>query len=306
MMDFYEFDEENGITVIKHLNRKKIMIALIVLLTILVMIFIYVFSINRKMKELGSNTLQENGQVVEQTEEQNVNEQVEEEEKIEIRLPQLTDVGRENMKTLYHSEEKVAYLTFDDGPSTNITPQILETLDKYEIKATFFVLGMNVDRYHDLIKEEYKKGHYIANHGYTHKYDKIYSNVQEVLNEYTQTEQAIRNALELPEYSSHLFRFPGGSTGTKYRAVKSEAKSILASNDVEYVDWNALTNDSVGTPTEESIMQNLVDTVGTKNTVVILMHDSSTKQLTADMLPKCIDYLKEQGYSFKNFYDVIQ
>ena len=83
MMDFYEFDEENGITVIKHLNRKKIMIALIVLLTILVMIFIYVFSINRKMKELGSNTLQENGQVVEQTEEQNVNEQVEEEEKIE-------------------------------------------------------------------------------------------------------------------------------------------------------------------------------------------------------------------------------
>lgn len=302
MMDFYNLEEENGIIRVKHINRKKVLIALIILLVILIMIFMYVFSVNKKMKDLEKEISQENVQA----EEQDINERVEEEEKIEIRLPQLTDVGKENMKTLYHSEEKIAYLTFDDGPSTNITPQILETLDNYEIKATFFVLGMNADRYHDLIKEEYKKGHYIANHGYTHKYDKIYSSAQEVLNEYVQTEQAIRNALEIQEYSSHLFRFPGGSTGTQYRATKSEAKNILANNDVEYVDWNALTNDSVGSPTEESIMKNLVDTVGTKNTVVVLMHDSSTKQLTADTLPKCIDYLKEQGYAFKNFYDIIQ
>ena len=153
--------------------------------------------------------------------------------------------------------------------------------------------------------QEYETGHYIANHGYSHEYNSIYTSAQTVLEEYTKTEQLIRTVIGEEKYCSHLFRFPGGSGGKKYKDVKTEAKQLLSENDILYIYWNSLTNDSVGKPTPESIMSNLVSTVGTKNSVVILMHDAATKQLTADMLPQVLNYLIEQGYTFKTFYDVI-
>lgn len=299
MNNYYEY-EELGITVIKRINKKKVAILIGILLA-LILLFIYVFKINREMKELKKENEKEN-EIVEEIE--NL-EKEEESEKIEIKLPQLTEEGKEKMSNIYKSEEKIAYLTFDDGPSSKITPQILEILDRYEIKATFFLLGKSVDRYPELVKQEYEKGHYIANHGYSHEYDEIYSSAQAIVDEYNKTEESIRKALGIPEYSSHLFRFPGGTGGKKYKAVKNEAKELLLDNEILYIDWNALTNDSVGKPTAESIINDLKDTVGSKNSVVILMHDAGSKQLTADTLPEVIEYLKEQGYSFKNFYDII-
>ncbi len=78
-----------------------------------------------------------------------------------------------------------------------------------------------------------------------------------MLEEYYKTENIIRQAIGNEEYSSHLFRFPGGSQGGTYASVKEEAKALLAENEVAYINWNALTNDAVGTPTAESIMENL-------------------------------------------------
>ena len=72
------------------------------------------------------------------------------------------------------------------------------------------------------------------------------------------------------------------------------------------MDWNALTNDSVGNPTKEQMMEYLVSTVGQKSNVVILMHDAGDKILTYELLPEIIDFLIEQGYTFKNFYNIIQ
>jgi peptidoglycan/xylan/chitin deacetylase (PgdA/CDA1 family) len=314
-MNYYNYNnyEEIGLTVVKKLNKKKI-IGLIIILIVLVIFMIYLIVIHNKMKKINNNREQvDNISSVEQESEEyrdetNIEENTIENqniEKSETKLPSLTDEGREKLNNIYKSDEKIAYLTFDDGPSTNITPQILEILDNYNIKATFFLLGMNVDRYPELVKQEYNSGHYIANHGYTHNYSEIYSSSQSVLDEYKKTEESIRTALEIENYSSHLFRFPGGSMGTKYSAIKNEAKQLINENDAVYVDWNALTNDSVGKPTEESIMSNLKETVGAKNSVVVLMHDASTKQLTANMLPNVIEYLKENGYTFKNFYDII-
>ncbi len=303
MKNYYEY-EELSITVVKKINKKKVLILLLALLLVLALIFAFVFSIHKKMVEIRkeNNDLIENDVIINTEEEE---EQEEETTNVSIKLPELTQIGRDNVSNIYKAEEKTAYITFDDGPSSNITPQILNILEQYEIKATFFVLGCNVERYPDLVKQEYEAGHYIANHGYSHVYTSIYSSSQAVLDEYTRTEQIVRDAIGIQEYSGHLFRFPGGSMGTKYKNIKNEAKQLLSDNDIMYVDWNALTNDAVGTPTSESIMQNLVDTVGTKNSVVILMHDASSKQLTADMLPQVLDYLIGQGYTFKNFYDVI-
>lgn len=305
MKEYYKY-EELGITVVKKLNKRKIAI-LISIFIILIALLIYVFTINKKMKEIAiENEKQISSDESEIKEEDEQKEQIEEnKEENKVRLPQLTEIGKEKINNIYKSDEKIAYLTFDDGPSTKVTPQILKILDDYNIKATFFLLGKNVERYPELVREEYEKGHYIANHGYTHEYAEIYSSAQSIIDEYNKTEQAIKDALGIQEYSSHLFRYPGGTGGSKYRKAKDEAKQLLADNNVIYVNWNALTNDSVGKPTAESIVKDLKDTVGEKNSVVILMHDAAAKQLTADTLPEIIDYLIEKGYSFRNFYDIV-
>ena len=212
----------------------------------------------------------------------------------------------ENVDDIYNGEEgKRVFLTFDDGPSTSVTPHILDTLKKYNIKATFFVLGNRVSDNAELIKREYNEGHYIANHGYSHRYDKIYASSKNVLKEYNKTEQEIKKALGDENYSSNLFRFPGGSIGGEYDKIKEKAKIDLKRNQIAYLDWNALTNDAAGAYTKEKIIKNLKKTVGNKNNVVVLMHDAPDKILTYETLEDIIKYLQEKGYSFKNMYDLM-
>lgn len=213
----------------------------------------------------------------------------------------------EIVEDIYNREEgKRVYLTFDDGPSKNVTSKVLDILKKYEIKATFFVLGNRVASNSELIKREYEEGHYIANHGYSHKYSKIYSSSMAVIEEYNKTEKAIQKALNNSKYSSNLFRFPGGSIGGEYHLIKQKTKSVLKKNNIAYLDWNALTNDANGSNTKEKIMNSLKKTVGNRNNVVVLMHDAADKQLTYETLEDVILYLKEKGYEFKNIYDLIE
>ncbi len=230
-----------------------------------------------------------------------------EEQGEQLPLPVYTENAKNRIQNIYvaDSEEKIAYLTFDDGPSSNITPQILQILRNEEIKATFFVLGSRAELYPELVKQAYDEGHYIANHGYSHNYSAIYSSTNSVLDEYNKTENAIRQAVGNENYSSYLFRFPGGSVGGKYSKLKKQAIQVLDDSNIAHVDWNALTNDSVGKPTAESIMDNLRATTGEKKRIVVLMHDAGGKQLTADTLGQAIAYLREKGYYFKNFYDIM-
>ena len=210
------------------------------------------------------------------------------------------------MKNLYHSETKKVFLTFDDGPST-VTPTILDTLKKENVKATFFVLGSRVEAMPETVKRIYEEGHYIANHGYTHVYSFIYASPQAVLNEYNQCNDAVENAIGVPEYNSHLFRFPGGLIGGKYAEIKSQAKELLSQNDILHVDWNALSGDAETTqPTIEYEMQRIQETVTGKSSVVILLHDAEAKAVTSEALPQIICWLKENGYEFKNFYEIIK
>lgn len=219
--------------------------------------------------------------------------------------PTYTDVGKELMKNIYHTGEKIAYLTFDDGPSKSVTPLILDLLKQENIKATFFVLGARAELNPEIIKREYSEGHYIANHGYSHVYGDIYSSSQAVLDEYNKTKDTIRKILGT-DYDGHLFRFPGGSTGGKYKNIKKDAEQLLNDNNIAYIDWNALSSDAAGAKTKEAIIDNTKESVGNKNSVVILMHDAGDKILTYEALPEIISYLREQGYTFKNFYSVIK
>ncbi len=228
-------------------------------------------------------------------------------EKMNInQLPVYSENAKKKLKSLYTINEKVAYLTFDDGPSQTVTPQILDLLKRENIKVTFFVLGKRVKANPELVKREYEEGHYIANHGYSHDYASIYKSVNNVISEYNKTEKEIQKAIEVDEYHSHLFRFPGGSNGGKYAKLKAKAKEELHRQNISFIDWNALTNDAAGANTKEKIINNLKETVRDKNSVVILMHDASNKILTYETLPEIIQYLREQGYTFDNFYSIMK
>ena len=213
----------------------------------------------------------------------------------------------QNIKNIYKSEEKVVYLTFDDGPSKTVTPLILDLLKQENVTATFFVLGSRVDLYPELVRQAYNDGHYIANHGYSHVYESIYSSPQAVLDEYYKAENSIRNAIGVEDYNCYVFRFPGGSNGGKYNSIKRNAKNLLQENSIAYVDWNSLNNDATGESlTKEQMYQKVVETTTGKNSVVILMHDAGDKILTYEILPDIIKFLRDEGYTFKNFYSIIK
>ena len=225
-----------------------------------------------------------------------IKEQEELERKRQEKLPKLTEEGKENIKHIYSADVKRAFLTFDDGPSSN-TSQILDILNERGIKATFFVLGSNVEKNPEMVKRMYDEGHFIANHGYSHVYETIYQSPQAVLDEYNRCNQVVRDAIGEQEYNSHLFRFPGGLVGGKYADIKNQANDLLLQNDIVHVDWNALNGDSETTsPTIEYEVQRIQETVGDKQSVVILMHDAQAKIVTVEALPTIIDYLKGQGY----------
>lgn len=280
--------------------KKIIMVSSIVLVVILFIVLAIIKNANFFKENTSDNRVEtiENATVISKREKTkhiaNVN-----------MNPVYTEVGKELMNNIYHSEEKVAYLTFDDGPSKTVTPLILDLLKQENIKATFFVLGARAELNPEILKREYSEGHFIANHGYSHIYGNIYASPEAVLEEYNKARDVVKNILGT-DYEGHLFRFPGGSTGGKYKQIKQDAKAILDENNIAYIDWNSLSSDAAGAKTKEAIIENTKETVGNKKSVVILMHDAGDKILTYEALPEIISYLREQGYSFKNFYSIIK
>ena len=285
------------------INRNKIMKILLVVLTI-TMLILLIFVANYSINIIKYN------KVYKQYEEQIALLQIQEREKQEAerqaKIPKLTEQGQKNMENIYHSETKRVFLTFDDGPST-ITNTILDVLKQENVKATFFVLGSRVEANLDVVKRMYDEGHYIANHGYSHVYKNIYASPQAVLDEYNKCNDVVKNAIGVPEYNSHLFRFPGGLVGGKYAEIKSQANELLKQNNIVHIDWNALNGDAeTNNLTVDFELKRLQETTQNKNSIVLLMHDAPAKKVTAEALPQIISYLREQGYEFMNFYEIIK
>lgn len=279
--------------------RNIIIVVFIAIMLILIGVIIREKHLNIKYEKIYLSYKK----LIEQSE--NYEQQKEEEERL-AKLPQLTEEGKNNIANIYKSENKRVFLTFDDGPSKGVTTTILDTLKSENIKATFFVLGSRVDLYPDIVKREYEEGHYIASHGYSHVYSQLYYSPQATLDEYNKSIESIRNAIGVNEYNPHLFRFPGGYSGGKYAEMKKQAAQLLAENEIVYVDWNALTADSAGAKTTEDFIAELEKTVPKHNSVVVLMHDAGNKNVTAEALPTIIQYFRERGYEFENFYSIIK
>ena len=283
----------------KYVDKKRItFIILTAILIILTLLLIGYYTINTII--ILKNVESQNEQLI------NLSNQFKEQEQQRQKKTQIYQENKEQIDHIYSSETKRVFLTFDDGPSEN-TGSIINTLENYNIKANFFVLGSRVEAMPEKVKELYEKGHFIGNHGYSHVYEAIYASPQSVLDEYNKTNEAIKKAIGNNEFNTKLFRFPGGLVGGKYAEIKNQAKQLLEENQILNVDWNALTGDSESTnPTLEKLMKNLKRTANGKNSVILLMHDSSAKKITADTLPQVIEYLKEQGYEFKTFNEIIK
>ncbi len=277
-----------------HLNVKKVVIITIVLILIISLmstaIFFGVRHYNKNLSIIESDILAKNRPIHELF---------------------FSDNAKQNkiverVSHIYNSDYKRVFLTFDDGPSKSVTIPILDILKQNNVKATFFVLGSNAERYPEIVKRAYQEGHYIANHSFTHVYSNIYSSPQAVLDEYNRTETAIKNAIGDQTYNSRVFRFPGGTSGGKYADIKAEAVNLLNQNSVAHLDWNALTADAAGLDNVNDMMSYVENTMGNKNSVVILMHDIGTKKSTYELLPQLIQALKEKGYVFENIYDILK
>ena len=194
------------------------------------------------------------------------------------------------------SDKKVCYLTFDDGPSDTCTPQILDILKKYHVKATFFVVTSEIDGNEKLIQRIIDEGHTLCIHANEHEYKKIYASPEAYLEDFA---AAYDKIYALTGYKVQGFRFPGGSNGQlnhygNYDAIIKE----MTRRGFEYYDWNAYDHDAEGGSYSASqLAQYAVHevSISSRNDVILLMHDTYGKENTVKALPSIIEGIQKEG-----------
>lgn len=204
--------------------------------------------------------------------------------------------------SLITNDEKTAYLTFDDGPTLKATGKILDILKEEDIKASFFVIGKYVAKHPELVKRAYDEGHFIANHGYSHNNSKLYESNDSFISEVKNTDIEIGKAIGVPDYCSHVFRFPNGYMSPNYKSKKVNAVKLLEDMNYKYIDWNCLNKDSEKKYSHVQLLNNLKKSSKNKKDLIVLMHDTSDVNDTPSILKESISFLKSEGYVFKNFY----
>ncbi len=205
------------------------------------------------------------------------------------------------------TNRKIAYLTFDDGPYYN-TYKVLDILDQYDVKATFFTISMNgeycydnkSERCYPLYKEYVRRGHTIANHTYTHGIRTgLYSSVNAFMDAINKQEEHVKTQTD--GYITNIVRFPGGSSTA--RGLKAPIIEALKNKGYGWVDWNAGDGDGGRLDSEAQAWNNLYATIN-EDIEVILFHDYS--RITTSILPDVITYLKNKGYEiYPLFYDSV-
>lgn len=188
-------------------------------------------------------------------------------------------------------DQKIAYLTFDDGPYVNTTPLFLDVLDEYDVLATFFMLGKEGEENDALYHRVYDSGHTIGNHTYSHAMQTwLYESAENCINDVLKNRKFIQDKLGI---TTNIMRFPGGSSSS--RGYLSEIMEVLRKEGYGYVDWNSATWDSIALLSAEEYRDHVLEETWDRKVLVVLMHDYSHNTLAA--LPEIITGLREQGYT---------
>lgn len=191
--------------------------------------------------------------------------------------------------------DKVVYLTFDDGPSKH-TATLLNILDKYGVKATFFVTNQ-FPSHQGMIGEAHRRGHTIALHTYNHKFNEVYASEEA----YYQDLQKIHDiALAQTGVTPTIVRFPGGTSNTVSRkycpGIMSTLSDTLSLHGYFYCDWNVDSNDAGGTKTSDGVAANVISGIQKHNVSIVLQHDIHGYSVNA--VEEIIFWGLENGYTF--------
>ena len=196
----------------------------------------------------------------------------------------------------------IIYLTFDDGPSNEVTADILKTLEKEKVPATFFVIDYGSDEKKiDLMKRALKDGCTIGIHGYSHDYSKIYSSVPAFMDNIATLHDKLQEDLD---YDAFVMRFPGGGSNTvskEYcKGIMTDLTKEVQKEGYMYTDWNVDSTDASGNSVPvKTLIRSVKANCDPETYNIILMHDSDAKGTTAKALPKIIKWAKKEGYKFK-------
>ena len=190
------------------------------------------------------------------------------------------------------NDQLKVYLTFDDGPSDN-TSAILDTLAKYNVKATFFVVGKTDDQSKEMYQRIVNEGHTLGMHSYSHKYSVVYDSLDAFETDFNQLQSYL---YDITGQECRLYRFPGGSSNQVSNTDMSEFIRFLNEEGVTYFDWNVSSGDATSQAyTADELLNNVLTDVPKYKTSVVLMHDSNTKSTTVEALGPMIEALQGMG-----------
>lgn len=187
---------------------------------------------------------------------------------------------------------KKIYLTFDDGPSP-ITEEILEVLENYQVKATFFVIGKTDTWSKSIYQRIVNDGHTLGMHSFSHKYSTIYNSLEDFKKDFT---KLLNLLYDTTGYKPNIYRFPGGSYNKVNKYGMEDFIRFLNNESVVYFDWNVDSGDASGLGyTKEQLIENVLNGIDNKKSAIILMHDEKSKQATLDSLPELLEELISEG-----------
>ncbi len=204
----------------------------------------------------------------------------------------LSDSGTGEANLANPNDTLKVYLTFDDGPSKN-TSRILDILDDYGVKATFFVNGRKGNKATAMYKRIVKEGHTIGMHSYSHKYEDVYASLSSFKNDYQRIHDLIQKKTGV---DCKLYRFPGGSSNKVSGQDMTYFIDFLNKNSIKYFDWNISSGDATSKAyTSDELIENVMNDVVKYKTSVVLLHDAADKDKTVEALPKLIESLQSKG-----------
>ena len=228
-----------------------------------------------------------------------IDEQLKTIDELKQSISELTDKYEVVVEQNRQLTDKVVYLTFDDGPSKEVTQKILDILSDFDVKATFFVQGRNVDKNKDVLKAVSQAGHAIGNHSYSHRYEYIYKNEAQFWEDFNKAQDKIYEVIgTYPE----IFRFPGGSSSA-FNLLGEKQFSVIANRLIEsgmqYFDWNIDSGDAASAVVDVgTVRSNAFAQIVKKKNAIALFHDTDAKMVTVNVLPEIIEHYLALGYRF--------
>ncbi|MCR5482343.1 MAG: polysaccharide deacetylase [Clostridia bacterium] len=202
----------------------------------------------------------------------------------------------------YTVANKTVYLTFDDGPSA-VTERILDVLDRYGVKATFFTQGQADENNLKIMKRAAEEGHAIGVHTYTHDYLTIFANPEAFFSDFNLEYQQI---YETTGVRPEICRFPGGTVNKYSELCRTQICAELLRRGFSYYDWNATAVSSSRGSSVDDIVKNGIDTGADRNRIIMLLHDSAHETNTPQAVEELIEYYQGKGYSFAKLTNDVQ